>query len=104
MIKSLILSLEQKAMRAYERRHSEQGQVAAFERATRRAVDGVSIDLTEEGGQPSFTAALGGMLNVLAGQLAMLPDDRRRQFIARVQAELPHQVESRVALSEQEKQ
>lgn len=96
---NLILTKEQKAMRVYEARHSEAGQVATIERAVRRAVDGVSQDIAAEHGKPSYTAALGGLLNAVAEHLAMLPDADRVRFIAQVQAELPHQVEARVAMA-----
>lgn len=98
---SIILSQEQKALRAYDKRHSEHGQVASFERAIDRALNGTSQDLSAEGGKPSYTAALGGLLNALAGHLAVLPDGQRQDFIAQVQRELPHQVEARVALAMQ---
>ncbi len=100
-MQSLILTPEQKAMRAYEARHSEAGQVATIERAIGRAVDGVSQDLSAEGGKPSYTAALGGLLNAVAGHLALLEDGDRQRFIAQVQVELPHQVEARVAMAAQ---
>lgn len=96
---NLILTKEQKAMRAYEARHSEAGQVASVERAVRRAIDGVNQDLAAEHGQPSYTAALGGLLNVLAEHLAILGPEDRRNFITSVQAELPHQVEARATVT-----
>jgi hypothetical protein len=99
----LILTPEQKALRLVERRHSEKGQIALNERAIERAIVAVNHDLSEEGGQPSFTAVLGALGNSIAAHLAQLTDDTtRRRMIAMFAQELPHQVESRVAMLEAE--
>lgn len=93
----LILSPEQKALRLVERLHGEAGQLARVQRGVERAVNQANHDLVEEGAQPSFTATLGAIANVLADHLARIEDPRQRaKLIGGVSQELALQVETRV--------
>ena len=96
MIKSLILTPEQKALRAYERRHSPAGQTAATTRRIEHALDGLATELDFEGGQLGLPAVLNGLLNNLVHHMAMLPEGERQAFVRNVGHALPGRVEARL--------
>lgn len=102
-MKSLILTPEQKAMRAYERRHSAAGQTAAATRRIEHGLEGLSDELVFEGGQLAAPAIINGLLNNLTHHMAQLPDGDREAFVRNFVHALPGRVEARViALAEGE--
>ena len=101
---TLILSPEQKAMRAYEARHSPPGQTRAAVQAVERALDGLSVDLAQEGGSLGLPAVLNALLNNLVHNMAMLPDGERQAFVRNVCHAVPDRVEARLLELQRETQ
>jgi hypothetical protein len=101
---SLILSPEQRAMRAYEARHSPQGQTYAATRMVERALDGLATDLGQEGGALGLPAVLNALLNNLVHHMAMLPEGERQVFVRNVCHAVPNRVEARLRELQREAQ